>query len=136
MKAVLSHLGWAYFHLLMMDLSTFPAFRIAPHTFGSPEQVGGNFGEWCGDLALRTGMPRLWIRMFWTLDLAMITYQGMACIWQMVAFVGVASGIYADEEWSSIMSKPWLSTSLNEFWSIRYHQTLKVSRDLTGDSST
>jgi hypothetical protein len=125
-RSVLYHFSWMFFHLLCLDLSTYPAFRLAPNTFGSAFHVGGDFSQWCTDLAASSGIPRPFVWDFWMLILAMNTYQGMACIWHVVALVGVGSGAYLDEEWPKMMDKPWLSTSLNELWGRRYHQTLRV----------
>lgn len=120
------HLGWMGFHLVMLDLNTYVAYRLAPETFGSPHMVGGDFSAWCGDLARVTGIPKPLVRLFWTLNLAHTNCQGLCCSWHILAVVGVATGVYLDEEWPKIMRKPFLSTSLNELWGTRYHQILKV----------
>ena len=127
LRAVLYHLAFAYIHLLFIDISTYPAYRLAPDSFGSPHLVGGDFGRWCTDLASSTGIPRPMIWSLWALNIAMTVYQGMASVSHTTALVAIASGVYLDEEWPKVLRKPWLSTSLNELWSKRYHQTLRVS---------
>ena len=124
---MLHHLGYMYLHLLGIDLCTYPAHRIAPDTFGSPLPVRGDFHAWCAELANAWGVLTVLVRYFWTITLAMITYQGMCCVFHMSAVVGIGSGLYIDEEYPKFADKPWMSTSLNEFWSKRWQQAVRVS---------
>ncbi|CAD6580694.1 MAG: hypothetical protein TREMPRED_002807 [Tremellales sp. Tagirdzhanova-0007] len=119
------HLLYMQWHLFLMDLATYAAFRMAPETIGSPNLVGGDVRQVCRDLAMTTGLPELLWWMFWTMISAMVNYQGMATIWHILSAIGIGSGLYLDEEWPKLMHKPWLSTSLNEFWGKRYHQILR-----------
>ena len=49
-------------------------------------------------------------------------FSGLQGGWEIAKFLGVGSGLWAEEEWVEIMNSPHLSTSMLELWGRRYHQ--------------
>jgi hypothetical protein len=67
------------------------------------------------------------VKMGWMMCYAATGFCGMQAGQEMAKVMGVASGIWAKEEWPDLMDRPYLATSMIEFWGKRYHQ---VSRDV------
>ena len=49
-------------------------------------------------------------------------FSGLQGGWEITKFIGVGSGLWAEEEWVEIMDHPHLSTTMLELWGRRYHQ--------------
>jgi hypothetical protein len=110
----------------MIDVSTYLPYRWDPKIFGSGYLVKGDLTAWLNELSGQMGVPAILLRGVHALSMAATIYHGMMTGWHMFATVGCGLGVYLPEEWPMMMDKPWLSTSLNELWGKRFHQTLRV----------
>lgn len=126
-EALGHHLFYTLVHLVGIDILTFPLFRLAPRTLGSPYLVGGDYHGLCLQLSRAYGPPVWAVKVFWTIVLGSINYHGLAVVWHILALAGIALGIWQPRQYPKFMDKPWLSASLNEFWGRRYHQAMRVS---------
>ena len=127
-RAVLYHLFFAFVSVVMLDLSSYPIFRIAPTTLGSTACVPtGDFAEFTHDVGARYGVPTWMVRLGFTITLGSMTHFGITLIWHAFAMFSIASGIYTPEEFPALTRWPVLATSLNELWSKRWHQLMRVS---------
>ncbi len=70
--------------------------------------------------------------MYWTATYALSLTFGFSAGWNILAALGVWSGVWIGEEWPEPMDEPWRSSSLTELWGKkRFYQGLRVSRDST-----
>lgn len=127
LRALAQHLYDFLVGLILFDGASYPLLVLAPKSFGALGMVGGNYELWCRDLAVTWGVPLLAVRIYWTITLAIMCHCGTTICWNVLAIWGIASGVYIPEEWPTLTRKPILSTSLNQFWSYRWHQTMRVS---------
>ncbi|RSH85604.1 hypothetical protein EHS25_003743 [Saitozyma podzolica] len=125
-QSLLYHLRCAVFHLLLIDLFSYPFFRVAPNTIGSPFHVGGEYYPIRADIAGALGVPELVVQIGATACLGLVTYHGIGSMWHISAILGIGSGVWVDEEWVELMDRPWMATSLSELWGKRYHQLMRV----------
>lgn len=116
------HLFRSLWNLPLLDIFTYPAFRSAPTTLGSPFYIGGNFYSWRAALASQWNLPEIVVQAFLAFNVAATTYCGMLMSWHAVAFIFIASGLWVDEECPDIIHKAWLADSVNDLWGKRYHQ--------------
>ncbi|ORY31802.1 hypothetical protein BCR39DRAFT_525445 [Naematelia encephala] len=124
-RAVIEHLSSFFSYLLIFELGTYIAFRLAPDTIGSPNLVGGDFAAWCRHLAIGWGVPVWSVWAFWTATLLVLTSSSTPSVYHLLAAVSIALGLYSPEEWPPMIKSPWKSTSINELWGKRHHQLLK-----------
>jgi hypothetical protein len=128
-RFVLYHLFFAALGVFMLDLSSYPIFRLAPDTLGSTACVPtGDFKTFIRDVGGRYGVPVWAVRVAFTIALGSITHFGITLIWHAFAMFSIASGIYTPEEFPTFTKWPVLATSLNELWSKRWHQLMRVSQ--------
>jgi len=126
-RAVLAHALQALFGIILLDLATYPTFRLAPKTFGSAHCIGGDFDAWCLALAHDKGVPVWTVRVFFTVCLAATVHAGMTFMLNAVATICVGLGVHIPEEWPGIDGWAVASSSVNDFWGHRWHQFLRVS---------
>lgn len=130
-RAVLSHLGGFMLHIGLMDLVLYPIHHLDPYGLGSaePPQKPNDLVGFCVE---RAGGGYAWV-IWW---LAFAVALGVAMVFAMIgtyhlfAFLGIASGLYLDEEWPAFTDSPFVSDSLNDLWGKRYHQ-VSLSRPPT-----
>ncbi|KAK4689182.1 hypothetical protein P7C73_g941, partial [Tremellales sp. Uapishka_1] len=114
------------------DLLTYPIYYFAPSSLGSPDVIGSQvmlnseYALWCAELAESFGVSVYLVKVVLVIHCALLTYYGMELSWHMLAVVSIGSGIWSGDEWVPWMDRPWSSTSLNDFWARRYHQTLRT----------
>ncbi|ORX35112.1 hypothetical protein BD324DRAFT_652826 [Kockovaella imperatae] len=123
LRRALTH--WLFFILntMVFDLASYPAFLLAPKSFGSPNGVGGDYHQWCETLSKQWGVPAFAVNMFWTLCLFVQETAGFVVVWDAIAFLGIATGVYIPEEWPRLTVNIFRATSLNDLWGKRWHQT-------------
>ena len=73
-------------------------------------------------MAKQTGLPGWVLEVVMTLNYGWLIYISMLCGWHILAFVGTATGLWADDEFPPLMDAPWKAESHNELWGKRYHQ--------------
>lgn len=111
-------------YILAIDLFTYPIYRLDPDNLGRPWSIG-DAHDWAAGLttmAQKTGLPGWVVGVLVTLNYGWLIYLSMYCMWHMLAFIGCATGLYADDEFPPLMDAPWMAQSQNELWSKRYHQ--------------
>lgn len=139
LHGLLKHMWGMYVHLIGLDLATYIPYRLAPKTFGSYKALYpsvrpdrsvplGNFSGWCADLGAQWGIPAEAVRVLMTFLAGAAQGLGLCCTWHLCCVLYVGSGLWLEEECPRFWNQPWKSTSLNELWGQRYHQTLRVSR--------
>jgi hypothetical protein len=119
---LLYHLAMFTLHMIMFDLFTAPVYYLDPHGIGEPHGKGRDYQASLTRIAIKTGVRPGVVKVGLSALLGINVYNGMATTWHIAAIVGIGSGIYTGEEFPKYMNKPWLATSLSEFWSKRYHQ--------------
>ena len=111
-KAVMRHGSVAIRNHLLMGILMFPpTYLITPD-----HPVWGN--------------KTLLGSCVWTTATAYSMYLGTSMVWHLTALLGVASGMYTDEEYPAAFVSPAKSTSLSELWGKRYHDFMKVSLEM------
>lgn len=122
LRSVLFYLCAFFFQLLIFDALTYILYRVAPTSFGDVYGAGGDFSAWCREQSFKTGAPVWSIWVFWSIYLLLVTRWGVGAEYYGLAFLTTGIGLYRPEEWPFAMDHPELSSSLNEFWGVRYHQ--------------
>jgi hypothetical protein len=107
--------------------SPYVPLLLAPHSFGSVHCVAGDFDAWCEHLANKGGVPVFVIRSFFTLCLGASTHAGLVITNQILAAFTIGLGLYIPEEWPDLGNWAIASSSINEFWGRRWHQSVRVS---------
>jgi hypothetical protein len=128
LRAVLYHLFFTVLGFFIMDLSSYPIYRLAPTTLGSTACVpAGDFSAFTHAVSARYGVPAWAVRFALTACLGSFTHFGITMIWHAFAMISIASGIWTPEEFPTFTNSPVFATSLNELWSKRWHQLMRVS---------
>jgi len=125
-RAVAYHVTGLFLSLIVFDIASYLPLRLAPHTFGSVNYVGGDFDAWCVHLAEHAGVPVLLIRAFFSLCLVTMIHSSLLGLGHYMAAICIGLGIHIPEEWPDIAKSPVSSSSVNEFWGRQYHQLLRV----------
>ncbi|CAK5269225.1 unnamed protein product [Mycena citricolor] len=113
-------------HLLLSDLFHYSFQLLGPTTFTTP--LGGSMYD--------TTVQSPFLKQL-RID-ALIVLHGLIiyCTVQMFhdACALVAVGVFRQDalEWPPIFDRPWLATSLTDFWSYRWHQTFREEFILLG----
>ena len=110
-----------------MDLVLYPGYMLDSAGVGSPTRLSlaGDYTislpAYCasGDASIATALG-LWV--WFAVAVAFAVLFAMQGTYHLFAFLGIASGLYADEEWPAFMDRPWVADSLNDLWGKRYHQ--------------
>jgi hypothetical protein len=114
------------FHIVLMDLFIYSIYILDPTGFGSPSLIRENRQQGRGDIvAFCVEVGGDWWLALWiwlAFVIAAATMVAMMGTYHMLAFLGVGSGIWIDEEWPAFMDAPWKADSLNDLWGKRYHQ--------------
>ena len=136
-RAALHHLSWAVLGFVLIDLSSYIPFRLAPDTFGSSEYVGGDYDAWVSELSTMGPfeVPVRVIRAGLAAAYGAQNHFGMTAPHHLLAFLGIVSGVWIPEEWPDLADWPLKATSLNELWGRRWHQLLRVSDGRLGVSN-
>jgi hypothetical protein len=114
------------FYLIIYDIFTYPALRLAPKTFGSPWTVGGDYQAWIRDLSQEWGVPIWIVKGFWTICIGATNCYGLLVPWYLFAAIGIGTGVHLPEEWPDADIHPIMACSVNEFWGVRAHQMHRV----------
>ncbi len=123
-RGIAYHLSRLIFGYLISDLATYPLWRVAPNTFGSPPMQPRDFhacvrpsAHSMADRAGRGGV------------LDMVPHRNHGLVYGYVAApVGLGLRrirVGQPEEFPKVMHGPLLSTSFNEFWGRKYHQVCR-----------
>jgi hypothetical protein len=105
--------------ITIMDILLYPAYYLDPNGIGSPDNNGGDLTLFCKEV----GGRGWWVVWGWMgFAIASATLVAMMGTYHMFALVGVASGIWIDEEWPELTDQAWKADSLNDLWGKRYHQ--------------
>lgn len=121
------HLWNVIFHLIALDLVTYAPYYLEPNGIGAFRRVGGDYHLAIDKAALVFGLPKSVVQMGSAVILIRAIYDGILVAWHVNAFLGIGSGVWLPEEWPALMDRPWLASSVSEFWGKRYH---KVSSGL------
>lgn len=121
-RGIAYHLSRLVLSYLITDLATYPLWRLAPHTFGSPPMQQRDFHAWCAALSAQYGGPSWAWWVFWTWCLVIVTGSIVAMLPHLSALVFITIGFASPKEFPMVMHGPLLSSSFNEFWGKRYHQ--------------
>jgi hypothetical protein len=119
---LLYHTAMFVFHLIVFDLSTYPLFHLDPEGLGYPFGRTTDYDAGVDALARRFGVSRAVVRAGLTFNVGWGCYAAMAINAHLFATMGMVTGLWCGEEWPGTMNKPFLATSLSEFWGRRYHQ--------------
>jgi hypothetical protein len=120
------------FHLIVFDLATYPLFHLDPEGLGYPFGRTTDYHARVDALARRFGVPQAVVRAGLTINVGCGVYAAMGLTAHMFASMAMVTGLWCGEELPGTMNKPFLATSLSEFWGRRYHQ-VSTSMDGTLD---
>ena len=105
-------------HHVLFDLAHYGVQSFGPKTIGSA--AGGSIF----DPSLR---PTLRYARSSTIVLiqGFSVYASLQSFYDLVTLISVIFLGHSPSQWPPMLDKPWLSTSLNEFWNVRWHQTFR-----------
>lgn len=106
-------------HLLLFDIMDYAAQASDPSGYGSP--AGGSI------FLKALPLPQ---RLVWSTALTLLAgfviYSAIQICYDIATLIGLALG-QEPWQWPPVFYKPWLSTSLTEFWAQRWHQAFRRS---------
>jgi len=114
-KFLLTTFIHSLFYITLFDLAHFVAVSFEPHGFGSAS----------GASIFDPSLPPIQ-RYFRSSLISFISglsvYYSLQALFFFFCFLAVAIFRQPPALWPPIFDKPWLSTSLHQFWSLRWHQ--------------
>ena len=125
-RAVARHLALFLLGMFLYDLISYPMYRLAPDTFGSVHQIGGDVHAWYAELSAASGAPVVLVRMVLSMMFLALSHFGWVMQVNLLAVVCLCSGLYIPEEWPDFSDWPILASSVNEFWGKRWHMYMRV----------
>ncbi|KAF9524844.1 membrane bound O-acyl transferase family-domain-containing protein [Crepidotus variabilis] len=115
---LLTTFRWFIANTLAMDCCHYAVQWFAPHTLGSP--TGGSVFDASLPLPMRYGRAVLI-----TFVSGFTVYFAINALYHMFAIIGITVFRQSPMQWPPVSDKPYLSTSLNEFWTKRWHQLFR-----------
>jgi hypothetical protein len=107
---------------LIIDICSYPLYHFDPHNLGNPFATSADWDKGIQTISATSGLPGWIIVPALSVSNAVEVYVGLLLVWRGVAVAALASGLWTPEEWPEIMDRPYVSSSMNEFWGRRYHQ--------------
>ncbi|WVQ82251.1 hypothetical protein IAT38_004379 [Cryptococcus sp. DSM 104549] len=120
LSSIASHALKLVVHYVISDLLIYPFIRTTAAFPATSYEVLRQ------DVAASWGVPALLVDLFMSASQGISSYLGFEVVWHAVALLGVASGLWIEEEFPALINKPFLSTSLSEFWLKRWHQLFRA----------
>ncbi|KAF5327767.1 hypothetical protein D9619_004551 [Psilocybe cf. subviscida] len=108
----------ALFDVFMFDLLMYSVQSFGPQTIGSP--AGGSIF----DMTLAFG-PRMLRAGIISILTGFTMYFAIESMYLVGTFPAILVFRQSPEDWPPLFAQPWFSTSLNEFWSYRWHQLFR-----------
>lgn len=110
-----------------MDLVLYPGYMIDPDGLGSPTRLSlagdasVSLPAFCSS-STTSYLAGVGCWVWFAVAVALAVLFAMIGTYHLFAFLGIASGLYVDEEWPPFMDRPSVADSLNDLWGKRYHQ--------------
>lgn len=114
-RFILSTIWWTLQSTFLFDISLYAVQWFSPTTFGSP--AGGSIFEDTLPPLMRYARAASITTLF-----GFVAYWMIDCLYHGFTIVGVLIFKQHPSEWPPLFDRPFLSSSLNEFWSTRWHQ--------------
>jgi hypothetical protein len=102
----------------MFDLLLYSVQAFGPQTIGTP--AGGSIF----DMSLPL-VPRFLRAGIISVLTGFLVYFAINSVYLVLTFPAILIFRQSPEDWPPLFAQPWLSTSLNEFWSFRWHQLFR-----------
>jgi len=105
-------------HFILFDLAHYAIQSFGPETIASP--TGGSIFDPSLPPILRYARSSLIV-----LIQGFSVHCSMQSFYDLLTIISVIFFRHSPWQWPPISDKPWLSTSLIEFWNLRWHQTFR-----------
>ncbi|KAL4263189.1 wax synthase family protein [Pleurotus pulmonarius] len=117
-RFILQTLASAVWHIILLDNAHYGVQSFSPTTIGSSD--GGTIF----DMNLEP-VPRYFRSSAMCLIAGFTIYSAMQTAYDILTIIGVLIFAQHPEQWPPLFHSPWKATSLNEFWTRRWHQLFR-----------